>query len=95
MSANLYDTDHAAWLSQQAELIRSGRLALVDQAHLLEELEAEMGNYRHQIRSRLRILIAHLLKWKYQPEQRSSSWKGSIVNQRQAIEDNGMDSSPP
>ncbi|HWP00562.1 MAG TPA: DUF29 domain-containing protein [Methylococcus sp.] len=87
MNANLYETDRAAWLAQQAELIKSGQLALVDQTHLLEELEAEMGNYRHQIRSRLRILLAHLLKWKYQPEQRSSSWRGTIRNQRQSIED--------
>ena len=86
MSTNLYDIDHAAWLAKQAELIRSGRLALVDQEHLIEELESEMGNYRHQIKNRLRILLAHLLKWKYQPDQRSSSWRGTIRNQRQGIE---------
>lgn len=87
MTANLYDIDHAAWLAQQADFIRAGQIGLVDQEHLLEELESEMGNYRHQIRSRLRVLIAHLLKWKYQPEQRSSSWRGTIRNQRQSIED--------
>ncbi|MEW6039030.1 MAG: DUF29 domain-containing protein [Pseudomonadota bacterium] len=87
MSANLYETDHAAWLAQQAELIRSGRLALVDQTHLLEELEAEVGNYRREIKRRLRVLIAHLLKWKYQPDQRSSSWRGTIRVQRIDIAD--------
>lgn len=87
MSANLYDTDHAAWLTQQAELIRSGRLTMVDQEHLLEELEAEVANYRREIKRRLRVLIAHLLKWKYQQDQRSSSWKGTIRVQRVDITD--------
>lgn len=35
--------------------------------------------------SRLRILIAHILKWIYQTEQRSHSWRGSIVDQRQEL----------
>jgi hypothetical protein len=86
MSANLYETDRAAWLTQQADFLRAGQIGLIDQEHLLEELESEMGNYRHQIKNRLRVLLAHLLKWKYQPKQRSSSWRGTIRNQRQSIE---------
>jgi Lhr-like helicase len=87
MSANLYEMDRAAWLTRQVELIKSGRFALVDQEHLLEELEAEVGNYRREIKRRLRVLIAHLLKWKYQPDRRSSSWRGTIRVQRIDIAD--------
>jgi hypothetical protein len=34
------------------------------------------------LESRLIILIAHLLKWQFQPEQQSNSWRGSIREQR-------------
>ncbi len=68
MNANLYDNDYAAWLEQQAHLLKTGHLAELDIEHLTEELELEMGNERREIYKRLRILIGHLLKWKYQPE---------------------------
>ncbi|PYS37078.1 MAG: hypothetical protein DMG14_22495 [Acidobacteria bacterium] len=37
--------------------------------------------------NRLTLLIAHLLKWQHQPEQRSNSWCGTIVSQRHELED--------
>ncbi len=85
MSANLYDTDYAAWLEQQAALLKGGRVADLDTEHLAEQLELEMGNERREIYKRLRILIGHLLKWKYQPEQRSASWAGTIRVQRKDL----------
>ncbi|WP_325063823.1 DUF29 domain-containing protein [Caedibacter taeniospiralis] len=33
------------------------------------------------------VLIAHLLGWEYQENQRSSSWQGTIREQRNSIED--------
>ncbi len=32
--------------------------------------------------SAYRLLLLHLLKWRYQPQARSASWRGSIVEQR-------------
>jgi len=37
---------------------------------------------RRELVNRLAILIAHLLKWKYQPIRRSKSWKLTIKEQR-------------
>jgi hypothetical protein len=34
----------------------------------------------------LGILLAHLLKWQYQPERRSRSWEATIKEQRRRIE---------
>jgi ribosomal protein L29 len=85
MSANLYERDHIAWLDQQAQLLRAGKLIELDTRHLIEELEMDMGNERRELYKRLRLLIGHLLKWKYQPEMRSSSWAGSIRVQRKDI----------
>jgi hypothetical protein len=30
-------------------------------------------------------LLSHLVKWEYQPEHRTRSWQGSIVEQRQEL----------
>jgi hypothetical protein len=32
-------------------------------------------------------LLQHMLKWQYQPEHRSRSWRSTIRTQRQEIED--------
>jgi Domain of unknown function DUF29 len=40
-----------------------------------------------EIRSRLEVLCQHLLKWRFQPEQRSGSWRGSIMEARNRIAD--------
>jgi hypothetical protein len=37
---------------------------------------------RHEFRSRLAVLLAHLLKWRYQPERRGNSWLFTIEEQR-------------
>ena len=42
---------------------------------------------RRELASRLRILLMHLLKWRYQPERRGTSWRLTIRNQRTEIRD--------
>jgi hypothetical protein len=85
MKADLYDADRFAWLEEQTHLIRLGRLTEIDRTHLLEELEAEMGNEKRELYRRLRVLLTHLLKWQFQPSNRSGSWKGTIRTQRSDI----------
>jgi hypothetical protein len=80
--SELYHRDYHAWLDRHAQLLREGRFGEVDQQHLVEELESMGRRERNEIVSRLNILIAHLLKWQYQPERRTHSWRGSIVEQR-------------
>jgi hypothetical protein len=49
---------------------------------LLEEI-ADMGrSEKRAIDSNLRVVLLHLLKWNYQPQQRSGSWRGSITEHR-------------
>jgi hypothetical protein len=92
MSANLHDQDFYAWTQQQAGLLRDGRLAELDLAHLLEEVESMGASERNQLQNRLKVLIGHLLKWQYQPAFRSRSWNATIEEQRLSlvglIEDN-------
>ncbi len=81
----LYEQDETAWLEAMADLIRSGRLDQVDYPNLAEYLADMAQRDRREVTSRLSILIAHLLKWRHQPEQRSGSWRGTVEVQRQEL----------
>jgi hypothetical protein len=37
---------------------------------------------RRSLESNLIVVLLHLLKWQYQPEKRSGSWEGSIIEHR-------------
>ncbi|MFN4066414.1 MAG: DUF29 domain-containing protein [Thermosynechococcus sp.] len=41
---------------------------------------------RRELEHCLGILIGHLLKWDYQPQKRSKSWRATIRKQRRAVE---------
>ena len=92
MLSKLYDHDIHAWTQQMAELLRQRRFQELDVAHLVEELETMGRRDRQELVSRLKILLGHLLKWQYQPAHRSSSWRGSILEQRLRIRDLLQDS---
>jgi hypothetical protein len=87
MSNTLYRTDFHAWLGEQAKLLRAGDVAGLDLENLAEEIEASGGSQRRELRSRLRVLILHLLKWQVQAEHRHRSWKSTIDSQRDEIDD--------
>jgi Domain of unknown function DUF29 len=82
----LYDEDLLAWAERQAVHLRAGQLDRLDVEHLIDELEAMAGRLRRELKNRLRILLAHLLKGQAQPEQRSRSWAATIAEQRDQIE---------
>jgi hypothetical protein len=75
-----YDTDFYAWTQAQAAAIRAGAWDAIDRAHLAEEIEDMGASQRHAVVSHLQILLAHLLKWEYQPGRRSDSWLHSMGN---------------
>lgn len=83
---SFYEQDFYQWTRQQAELLRSGRLAEIDIEHLAEEIESMGISDRRELESRMKVLLQHLLKWQIQPDQRSNSWLGSIDEQRDQLE---------
>ena len=85
--AALYQSDETAWLDSMAELIRQGRFEDLDHIHLEEYLSDMARCDRREVRSRLAVLIAHLLKWRHQPNRRSGSWLETIILQRQKLSD--------
>ncbi len=90
--SNLYDEDFAVWTEQTASLLRAGRFDQIDVEHLAEEVEDMGKSQRHEVQSRLRVLLVHLLKWKYQPQKRSPSWRSTVVTQREELNDVFADS---
>ena len=87
-----YDTDLLTWSERQAALLRrraAGELvndAEIDWPNVAEEIESVGRSERRELRNRLARLLQHLLKWQYQPEHRSRSWRATITTQRREIE---------
>jgi hypothetical protein len=82
---DLYEKDFYEWTVRNAELLRSGRASEADLAHIAEEIEDMGKRERRELLQRLTIVIAHLLKWKVQPERRSRSWELTIRVQRKDL----------
>lgn len=83
----LYDRDFYAWTQEQAALLRSGQWDRLDIPNLVEEIETLGRQERRELVNRLGILVGHLLKWQFQPQQRSKSWTATIIEQRQEIQE--------
>jgi hypothetical protein len=81
-----YETDVVAWAEEQVALLRAGRLSELDIEHIAEEIEDVGKGERRELASRVSVLLAHLLKWRYQPGRQGSSWRRTIKEQRRAIE---------
>jgi hypothetical protein len=81
----LFEQDETAWLEIMSHLAAEGRYAEMDHANLSEYLSDMAKRDRREVSSRLVTLLAHLLKWEYQPDQRSGSWRGTIFEQRREL----------
>ena len=89
---NLYEADYLKWIETTVEKLRVRDYSSVDWENLIEEIEDMGRSERKSLKSNLIIVLTHLLKWQYQPEFRSGSWKGSIVEHRRRIRDALKDS---
>jgi Domain of unknown function DUF29 len=85
MATALYDTDFDAWAAEQANALARGAWHELDLEHLIEEVEDLPQTGRTIVRSQLCILVAHLLKLKYQPQRAGESWRTSVRNARVEI----------
>jgi hypothetical protein len=83
--SDLYESDETAWLEAMARLAAQRRGTDLDYEHLAEFLTDMAKRDRREVESRLRVLIAHLLKLVHQPKKRSRSWKLTVAQQRQEL----------
>lgn len=77
-----YEKDFYAWAIHNAQLLREGKLSELDIENVAEEIESMGKSEKRELINRLAVLLAHLLKWRFQSARRSNSWKYTIKEQR-------------
>jgi Domain of unknown function DUF29 len=82
MLQTLYEQDFYAWAEETAQLLQSHQWDAVDLKNLIEEVVDLGKSQQRALQSSLRLVLSHLLKWKYQPERRSQSWQITITRER-------------
>jgi hypothetical protein len=85
MAMQNYENDVIAWANEQAAFIRAGKFDLLDIEHIADEIEDVGKSEKRELRSRIAVLLTHLLKWQFQPERRGNSWQRTIKTQRKEI----------
>lgn len=84
----LYEQDFVAWCDDTVTKLKAGHFPEIDIHSLIEEIESLAGRDRRELKSRLRVLLAHLLKRIYvnSPEN-YRGWEITIREQRSSILD--------
>jgi hypothetical protein len=82
-----YEQDFYQWTQEQACLLRVGDYLALDIENLIEEVNSMGSSNKSSLRSFIRLLLMHLLKYQYQPEYRSRSWRSTIGYCRDDIAD--------
>ena len=80
-----YQKDVILWSQEQARALRERDFSRLDIEHLADEIEDVGKSGKRELASRMAVLLAHLLKWRSQPEMRSPSWRNTINLQRKRI----------
>lgn len=80
-----YDADYYSWTREQADALKRRSANELDWDRLAEELNSLGTSEEKELGSRYVVLLTHLLKWIYQPERRSRSWRNTITTQRRAL----------
>lgn len=83
----LYLEDETAWLEAMARFVAERRWSELDHKNLSEYLSDMSRRDMREVLSRLTVLLAHLLKWEQQPELRTSSWRSTMLHQREELRD--------
>lgn len=67
-----YEQDFYAWIQHNIALLKQSKFNEVDIDILIDELESMAKRDKRELTSCLMILIAHLLKWQFQPDKQGS-----------------------
>lgn len=79
------DADFAAWIEHQVGALKAGRFDELDIEDLSDEVESLAKRDFKKLRSYIRVILIHMLKWDWQPERRDVSWRKSINESRKRV----------
>jgi Domain of unknown function DUF29 len=80
-----YEQDWAAWLTTQVELLKTRRFDEIDFENLIDEVESLGRSDFRGFVSAIEVVLAHMLKWEFQPAYQSKSWARSIALHRERV----------
>ncbi len=82
----LYEQDFVAWCEDTVAKLKKRDLEHLDFENLIEEVESLGKSDRRELRNRLMVLLAHILKRMYvnSPEN-FNDWEVTIVEQRKQL----------
>jgi hypothetical protein len=81
----LYDQDYYLWIDKTIEQLSHHQFQEIDLQNLIAELESMGRSEKRSVQSNLTVLLMHLLKYKYQPNKRSRSWRSTIIEHRRRL----------
>ncbi|TVQ08888.1 MAG: DUF29 domain-containing protein [Leptolyngbya sp. DLM2.Bin27] len=85
---SLYERDFYQWIQQTAGAIKAKAFDQVDWDNVIEEIESMGRSERRELKSRLIVLLEHLLKlhhWASEREHNDRGWRNTIIEQRRQI----------
>jgi Domain of unknown function DUF29 len=90
-TARLYEEDFVRWTEHQSNALREaaqfGTNLPLDWENLAEEIESLGRSQRHELRSRIAVILEHLLKLEHSPAtDPRSGWMETIARERSEIE---------
>ncbi len=91
-AAQLYDEDFVRWTEEQSSALRDaagvGTNLPLDWENLAEEIESLGRSQRHELRSRIAVILEHLMKLEHSPAiDPRTGWMDTISRERLNIED--------
>jgi Domain of unknown function DUF29 len=81
----LYQQDFYLWLEETLQHLKTGNLTKLDLVNLIDEIEGMGNSEKQSIESNLEVVLMHLIKYKYQSEKRTNSWRFTILENRRRL----------
>lgn len=88
INKTLYEQDFYSWIQTTLQLLQERKFDQLDLENLIEEIDSMGKSERQGLKSRLVVLIEHLLKLKYWTNEKANNargWRNTVVEQRRQI----------